>query len=78
MEKYCCRSIRPREVVERFEAAQSRRPRRAASLLGAARAHAQLGDQDTAAAFYAELVDIWSVADSGHPGLDEARRYENQ
>ena len=67
---------RPREALEQFEAALSRRPRRAASLLGAARASALMGDEATATRRYAELVDMWDDADSDHTGLQEARRYQ--
>ena len=67
---------RPREALEQFEAALSRRPRRAASLLGAARASALMGDEAEATRRYAELVDMWDAADSDHSGLQEARRYQ--
>ena len=69
---------RPREALEQFEAALSRRPRRAASLLGAARASALMGDEAAANRRYAELVDVWDVADSDHAGLQEARRYQTR
>ena len=66
---------RPGEAVAQFETGLARRPRRAAALLGAARAHALMGDA-AAAGRYAELVDMWDAADSDHAGLQEARRYE--
>lgn len=66
---------RPGEAVEQFEAVLARRPGRTASLLGAARAREHLGDQTTAAAYYAELADIWSAADPDHAGYREAQQY---
>ena len=65
---------RPGEAVEQFETVLARRPRRAASLLGAARGRAQLGDQAAAAGYYAELVDVWSAADPDHAGHREAQQ----
>ena len=66
---------RPGEAVEQFETVLARRPRRAASLLGVARARAELGDQAAAAGYYAELVDVWSAADPDHAGHSEAQQY---
>ena len=68
---------RPVEALAQFEAVLSRRPRRAAALLGAARASAQMGDRAATAGRYSELREIWGAADPDHAGLDEARRYEN-
>jgi tetratricopeptide (TPR) repeat protein len=66
---------RPAEAADAFAAALRRTPRRAASLLGAARAARQLGDERTARRHYRELTAIWSAADDGHPGLAEARSF---
>ena len=35
-----------------------------------------MGDEAAATRRYAELVDMWDVADSDHAGLQEARRYQ--
>jgi tetratricopeptide (TPR) repeat protein len=66
---------RPAEAAERFEVSLARTPRRALSLLGAARAAAALGERETAAARYRELVEVWRQADPGIPALEEARGY---
>ena len=52
------------EAGEQFAKALERAPRRALSLLGAARAAARGGDRSAAEAFYAELRDVWSGADA--------------
>ncbi len=52
------------EAGEQFAKALERAPRRALSLLGAARAAARGGDRSAAEAFYAELRDVWSGADT--------------
>jgi hypothetical protein len=61
--------------VEQFKAALLRQPNRARSLLGAARAASQIGDQPSAASFYARLLDQWKQADEGLPELREAQDY---
>jgi tetratricopeptide (TPR) repeat protein len=66
---------RPAEAAARFEVSLARTPRRALSLLGAARAAAALGERETAAERYRELLEVWRRADSGIPALEEARRY---
>ena len=65
---------RPQDAIEQFEAALVRRPRRPASLVGAARASALMGDSSTASRHYAELIKMWSVADLDHPWLTEAKQ----
>jgi hypothetical protein len=52
-----------------------RQPNRARSLLGAARAAAQSGDQTGAATFYAKLLEQWKQADDDLPELREARAF---
>ena len=52
------------EAGEQFAKALERAPRRALSLLGAARAAARGGDLSGANEFYAELRDVWSGADT--------------
>ncbi|HLE84888.1 MAG TPA: hypothetical protein VJG13_11155 [Thermoanaerobaculia bacterium] len=66
---------RPADAAARFEVSLARTPRRALSLLGAARAAAALGERETAAARYRELLEVWRQADPGIPALEEARRY---
>ena len=65
---------RPQDAIEQFEAALVRRPRRPASLVGAARASALMGDSSTASRHYAELIKMWSIADLDHPWLTEAKQ----
>ncbi len=52
------------EAGEQFANALERAPRRALSLLGAARAATGSGDKSEAAVFYTELRDVWSGADT--------------
>ena len=68
---------RPAEAFEMFETSLQRMPGRAHSLLGSARASAASGDDETARARYATLVDAW-VGATGHPGFSEARRFVAQ
>lgn len=63
------------EAAEQFRIALLRQPNRARSLLGAARAASQNGDQPGAAAFYAKLLEQWKQADEGLPELREAQDY---
>lgn len=69
------RAGRPAEAAAQFRNALLRQPNRARSLLGAARAAAQSGDQAGAAAAYAKLLDQWQQADEALPELREARDY---
>ena len=69
------RAGKPEAAVEQFKAALLRQPNRARSLIGAARAASQVGDQPGAAAFYASLLEQWKQADEGLPELREARDY---
>ncbi|HVG08136.1 MAG TPA: hypothetical protein VNM67_10555 [Thermoanaerobaculia bacterium] len=63
------------EAAQQFQASLLRMPNRAASLLGAARAAAKMGDQETARRHYAALAGIWKDADPSLPGLAEVRTY---
>ncbi len=65
---------RPAEALRQFEAALDRTPDRPQALLGAARAAAAGGRAESAQAHYATLARIWSGADPGHPGVEEASR----
>ena len=69
------RAGKPEAALEQFKAALLRQPNRARSLLGAARAASQIGDQPGAASFYAKLLEQWKQADEGLPELREARDY---
>lgn len=69
------RAGKPQEAAALFRMALLRQPNRARSLLGAARAAAQSGDKDGAAAAYAKLMDQWPQADASLPELHEARDY---
>ena len=61
-----------------FKVSLQRQPNRARSLLGAARAAAQTGNQSEALTAYAALVEQWKQADNGLSELREARDYLKQ
>ena len=69
------RADRPREAAEQFKIALLRQPNRARSLLGAARAAAQTGNQAGALTAYTALLDQWKHADPNLLELREAREY---
>jgi tetratricopeptide (TPR) repeat protein len=69
------RAGKPVEAAAQFKTALLRQPNRARSLLGAARAAAQSGDQSGAATFYAKLLEQWKQADDDLPELREARAF---
>jgi tetratricopeptide (TPR) repeat protein len=66
---------RSEEAAKLFDLALLRTPNRTGSLLGAARAAAKRGDDETARRFYGKLAEIWRQADSGYPELAEAKSY---
>lgn len=66
---------RPEEAAEQYATSLRRTPRRALSLLGAARAAAARGERETAESRYRELLEVWDRADEGLPALAEAREY---
>ncbi len=68
----------PKEAAQQFAKALLRQPNRARSLLGAARAAAQSGDQAGAATAYARFLQIWKQADAQLPELREAQQYLDQ
>jgi tetratricopeptide (TPR) repeat protein len=72
------RAGKPAEAAEQFKVALLRQPNRARSLLGAARAAAQTGNQSTALTAYATLIDQWKQADASLLELREARDYLKQ
>jgi tetratricopeptide (TPR) repeat protein len=72
------RAGKPAEAAEMFKIALQRQPNRARSLLGAARAAAQTGNQSAALTAYAALIDQWKQADNGLSELREARDYLKQ
>ncbi|HET9479502.1 MAG TPA: hypothetical protein VFO72_09160 [Pyrinomonadaceae bacterium] len=69
------RAGKPAEAAAQFRLALLRQPNRARSLLGAARAAAQSGDQAGAAAAYTKFIEQWNQADEGLAELREARSY---
>jgi tetratricopeptide (TPR) repeat protein len=69
------RADKPREAAEQFKIALQRQPNRARSLLGAARAAAQTGNQSGALSFYTALLDQWKQADPNLLELREARDF---
>jgi tetratricopeptide (TPR) repeat protein len=72
------RAGKPAEAAAQFKVALLRQPNRARSLLGAARAAAQTGNQSGALIAYSALVDQWKQADAGLIELREARDYLKQ
>ena len=66
---------RPEEAVTQFERSLETYRRRAASLLGAARANDQLGRRVAATRHYAELAEVWRNADVDLPALREVRQF---
>ena len=72
------RAGKPAEAAEQFKTALLRQPNRARSLLGAARAAAQNGNQAGALTAYATLIEQWKQADDGLLELREARDYLKQ
>jgi hypothetical protein len=69
------RADKPREAAEQFKVALLRQPNRARSLLGAARAAAQTGNQSGALSAYTALLEQWKQADPNLLELREAREY---
>ena len=67
------RAGKPDEAADQFKIALLRQPNRARSLLGAARAAAQNGNQSAAQTAYAALIEQWKQADENLPELREAR-----
>ncbi|MEK6334725.1 MAG: tetratricopeptide repeat protein [Acidobacteriota bacterium] len=72
------RAGKPEAAAEQFRITLLRQPNRARSLLGAARAAAQSGDQRGAAASYARLLEQWRDADKELGELVEARNFLKQ
>ena len=72
------RAGKPGEAAEQFKIALLRQPNRARSLLGAARAAVQNGNQAAALTAYATLIEQWKQADDGLLELREARDYLNK
>ena len=72
------RAGKPAEAAEQFKVALLRQPNRARSLLGAARAAAQTGNQSGALTAYTTLIEQWKQADAGLLELREARDYLKQ
>ena len=72
------RAGKPAEAAEQFKVALQRQPNRARSLLGAARAAAQMGNQSSALTGYSALMEQWKQADPDLIELREARDYLKQ
>ena len=72
------RAGKPAEAAGQFKVSLLRQPNRARSLLGAARAAAQTGNQSGALTAYATLIEQWKQADDGLLELREARDYLKQ
>ena len=63
----------PKAAFAEFERGLKDYPNRYRGLYGAARAAEALGDSQTAASYYAKLIDLSKDADSQRPELDHAR-----
>lgn len=63
----------PQKAIMQFNASLARTPNRPLSLLGLARSHAALGDEDSARRAYKQLAEVWKGRD--FPVLKEADRY---
>jgi hypothetical protein len=61
-------------AVAQFKASLARTPRRAASLLGLARAAAKAGMKAESVKAAKDFLGAWHLADAGRPELAEARR----
>ena len=64
----------PAGAIVQFNAALARTPRRAASLLGLARAASAAGQAKLAASTAREFLNVWKLADKDRPELAEARQ----
>ncbi|MFN2481033.1 MAG: hypothetical protein ABR554_06165, partial [Pyrinomonadaceae bacterium] len=69
---------RPKEAAVQFAVALARQPNRARSLLGAARAAKESGDQRAALDAYAALLKVWARADPRLAEVREARGFVEQ
>ena len=68
---------RPEDAGKKFEMSLMRMPKRARSLLGAARAAAARGDNAMAREHYSTLLSFWQ-GPADHPEAEEARRFTTQ
>jgi tetratricopeptide (TPR) repeat protein len=66
---------RPQDAQQKFERALLWHPNRARSLLGLARAAAQLGHIQATRQAYTTFLIIWNHADSDLPELQEAKKF---
>jgi len=64
----------PAAAIVQFNAALARTPRRAASLLGLARAASAAGQSQLATSTAREFLNVWKLADKDRPELAEARQ----
>lgn len=62
------------EAMAAYKEVLRQHPGRGRSLLGAARAALQAGDQAGSRGFYEKLLAVWSEAEPSTPGLAEARK----
>lgn len=69
---------RPKEASEQFANSLRRQENRAHSLLGTARAAAQIGDTQGATTAYAQFAQQWQQADTQLPELREAQDYSKR
>ena len=61
------------EAVRQFQASLARTPRRAASLIGLARAAQTAGQREVAVKAAREFIDLWHAADADRQELNDAR-----
>ncbi|HBP89055.1 MAG TPA: hypothetical protein DD706_15315 [Nitrospiraceae bacterium] len=69
---------RPKEAQQQFERALLWHPNRARSVLGLARAAAQLGHIQATRQAYSNFLNIWSRANSDLPEVNEAKQFIQQ
>lgn len=69
---------RPKEAKQQFERSLLWHPNRARSVLGLARAAAQLGHIQATRQAYSNFLNVWNQADSDLPELKEARQFIQQ
>ena len=62
-------------AIESFEESLLRTPKRPASLLGLARAHAEKGNREEAGGYYRLLAEIWKDADADFQPLQEVKDF---
>ena len=66
---------KPADALVAYRAVLAREPRRARALFGAAHAAEQVGQRDSAAQLYAELLEVMAKADADRPEVVAAKQF---